>query len=94
MRGRRDGRNVRGVSTAVPPGVLRAIGTRPYLWGAAAGAVFALARRTWWRRPPFLPVPDEAFIRWRVSTAYGSDEHPIAPEDVVAYLEWRKRHRS
>jgi hypothetical protein len=73
---------------------VRAVVFRPPLWGAALGATVALARRDWWRRAPFLPLPEEEFIRWRVATAYGSDEQKIAPNDLVSYLEWRKRQRS
>lgn len=67
---------------------------RPSLWVTAVGALFALARRDWWRRPPFLPVPDPEYVRWRLGTAYGWADRPIAEGDVVSYLEWRKRQRS
>ena len=73
---------------------IRAVLVHPSLWATAIGAAAAFAPRGWWRRPPFLPVPDDEVIRWRVATAYGSEEAAIAPEDVVAYLRWRKRHRS
>ena len=71
-----------------------AVVKRPSLWTTAIGAVFAVARRNWWRRPPFLPVPDGEYARWRLQTAYGSLDRPIAEGDVVSYLEWRKRQRS
>jgi hypothetical protein len=64
---------------------------RPTLWPTAIGAVFAFARVGWWRRAPFLPVPDDELIRWRTTTAYGSDEADLVTADVVAYLEWRQR---
>ncbi len=68
-----------------------AIVTRPRLWPTAVGAVFAFARAGWWRRIPFLPIPDDEFIRWRTATAYGSDDADLVTADVVAYLEWRQR---
>jgi len=64
---------------------------RPRLWLTAVGAAFAFAPSDWWRRPPFLPVPDDEFIRWRTATAYGCDDAGLVTEDVVAYLEWRQR---
>ncbi len=73
--------------------VVRVVLRHPPLWGAALGALGALARRRWWTRPPFLPVPDPALLRWRIVTAYGDPTAEIAPEDVVAYLAWWKRQR-
>ena len=69
----------------------RALVRRPALWPTAAGAVVAFSRVGWWRRSPFLPIPDAELIRWRTATAYGSDDADLATEDVVAYLEWRRR---
>jgi hypothetical protein len=80
--------------TAVSWEAIRAVMARPSLWGAALGATFALARRGWWRHPPFLPVPDPGFLRWRIATTYGSGEQQIAPDDLLSYLQWRKRQRS
>jgi hypothetical protein len=66
---------------------------RPGLWPEALRAAGAMARRGWWRRPPFLPVPDRAYLSWRAATAYGTAAAPIAPGDLVAYLRWRRRQR-
>jgi hypothetical protein len=51
--------------------------------------VFRLARSGWWRRPPFLPLPDAEYLRFRFETQYGTagGARPD-PTDVVAYLEW------
>jgi hypothetical protein len=46
-----------------------------------------LARPGWWRRPPFLPLPDPDYVRFRLQTAYGSTGTP-AGDDLVAYLSW------
>lgn len=64
---------------------------RPSLWLTAIGALFAFARLGWWKNPPFLPIPDKAVIRWRVTTAYGQPNMTLADEDLVSYLRWRKR---
>ncbi|WP_426572580.1 hypothetical protein [Aquihabitans sp. McL0605] len=60
---------------------------RPSLWGVALVQLFRLARPGWWRRSPFLPVPEPEYLRFRLETQYGSDREP-APADVVTYLHW------
>ena len=45
----------------------------------------------WWHRPPFLPLPEREYMKWRMYTAYG-DEHAIPPaEDVARYARWATR---
>ncbi len=52
--------------------------------------VWAFRRRSWWRKPPFLPVPDRAYMRWRMYTAYG-DENAVPPvKDVLGFARWRR----
>jgi hypothetical protein len=46
-----------------------------------------LARPGWWRRPPYLPLPDPDYVRFRIQTAYGNHGTP-AGDDLVAYLNW------
>ena len=47
--------------------------------------------RDWYRRFPFLPVPDAEYLRWRMYTAYG-DEGAVPPaEDIVRYARWAVR---
>jgi hypothetical protein len=60
---------------------------RPGLWPTAATQALRLARPRWWRRPPFLPLPDADYLRFRLQTAYGSTGTPAA-DDLVAYLSW------
>jgi hypothetical protein len=59
---------------------------RPHLWRTALRQVGRLARPQWWRRAPFLPLPDAEYLRFRFETQYG--DAPPVPDDVVAYLEW------
>jgi hypothetical protein len=61
---------------------------RPSLWGVALSQLFRLARPGWWRTPPFLPLPDREYLRFRMLTAYGDPGHRPVPADVVAYLHW------
>jgi hypothetical protein len=84
---RRLGPDVRAVLSAVLP--------RPSLWWAALGALARLTRNGWWRRAPFLPLPGEAYWRFRVVTAFGGtgEEITLAAGDVVAYLQWCRRAR-
>lgn len=66
---------------------------RPRLWVEAVRAAPDLAHRGWWRRPPFLPTPDPEYLRWRTATAYGSPDAPLQADDLIAYLQWRRRQR-
>ena len=65
---------------------------RPSLWATALGQARRLAPPGWWRRRPYLPVPDRDYLRFRMETQYGSDHRP-APEDVVTYLHWVRAER-
>jgi hypothetical protein len=62
------------------------------LWPTAISQAFRLARPRWWRRPPFLPLPDPDYVRFRMQTAYGSEGAP-EPGDLVAYLNWCREFR-
>jgi len=73
--------------------MLAVVARRPGLWVEALRAAPHLARRGWWRRPPFLPLPDGEYLRWRAATAYGAPDAPVRPEDLVGYLRWRRRQR-
>jgi hypothetical protein len=67
---------------------------RPSLWGTAINQIRILAHPGWWRRPPFLPLPDPAYLRFRLETAYGGDSvRLLRPEDVVTYLSWCRAWR-
>ena len=51
---------------------------------------WAFRHRRWWARFPWLPLPDQAYLRWRMYTAYG-DEAAVPPaEDVVRFARWRR----
>ena len=59
---------------------------RPSLWGVAIAQALRLAPSGWWRRSPFLPVPDPAYLRFRLETQYGSDHEPepaFAPDSTA-----------
>jgi len=72
--------------------VAAALLRRPDLWRTAVRQGVRLAPRGWWRRPPFVPLPDRGYLRFRMVTAYGGDgslpagQDPV--EDLLGYLEW------
>jgi len=69
---------------------LRAL-VRPRLALDLLSAAWAFRRRSWYRIPPFLPLPAREYLRWRMYTAYG-DEAAVPPaEDVVRFARWRRK---
>ena len=67
---------------------------RPGLWRTAVRQVRVLAAPGWWRRRPWLPLPDPAYLRFRLVTQYGDPDHAPEPADVVAYLHWCRAYRA
>ncbi|HEU4828935.1 MAG TPA: hypothetical protein VFT04_07050 [Gemmatimonadales bacterium] len=51
---------------------------------------WAFRRRGWWREPPFLPLPDRTYLRWRMYTAYASEDAVPPVEDVIRFARWRR----
>jgi hypothetical protein len=74
-------------------GAVASVAARPQLWGTALTSTVRLARPGWWRRPPFLPVPDRAYLGFRLETQYGGRAAP-EPRDLVTYLEWCREQRA
>ena len=52
--------------------------------------IWAFRRRHWWRRAPFLPIPDRTYVRWRMYTAYADEEAVPPVEDVIRFARWRR----
>jgi hypothetical protein len=44
--------------------------------------------REWYRRAPFLPLPDATYLKWRMYTAYGDFDAVPSPEEVERYVRW------
>jgi hypothetical protein len=64
--------------------------TSPRLAADLVRTAWAFRRRDWWRRAPWLPLPDGPYLRWRMYTAYG-DEAAVPPaEDVIRFARWRR----
>ena len=63
---------------------------RPELWFTAFRQLFNLAESGWWKRLPFLPLPNQELIEFRSKTQYGFLETEIEAVDVLAWLVWSK----
>jgi hypothetical protein len=70
-----------------------AVVARPTLWPTALVQLARLAAPGWWRHRPFLPLPDPAYLRFRLQTMYGDPAHEPVADDLVTYLEWCRRFR-
>ncbi len=92
----RDSRRLAGATTAEACHWSRSgWPRRPDLWATAVRAGLSMAPTGWWHRPPFLPLPDRRWLRFRLETAYGGDgrfgpDSPFDVEDLITWLEWRK----
>lgn len=84
-------RNGAGGPRAQVRAALRAVGREP----ALSVELVALARRFaptgWWRRPPFLPLPDDRYWRFRMETAFGDEDAVADVDDVAMILHWSRR---
>jgi hypothetical protein len=69
-----------------------AVVRHPSLWGVGVRQLLVLAPAGWWRRRPFLPLPDRDYLRFRLETAYGGTgfDHEPEPDDLLTYLRWCK----
>lgn len=59
-----------------------------------ARAGWRLRRGGWWRRAPFLPLPDRRYWAFRMATAYGSADASPPPRAVVEAAAWSLRQRA
>ena len=73
--------------------VAAAVLVRPWLWPIAVRQALALAGPGWWRRPPYFPRPDPAYLAFRLETMYGDRTRTPEPGDVVGYLRWSRMQR-
>lgn len=74
----------------------RLLGTllkRPWLLPLFLSSAWAFRSREWYRRPPFLPLPSEAYMRWRMDTAYGDPEARAPEGDLIRFLRWARAMR-
>ncbi len=63
----------------------------PSLWIPAVRQAIRFTPDGWWRRPPFLPLPDRSYWKFRVETVFGASPSPlhvIGAQRLVEYLLW------
>ena len=69
--------------------LLRSI-VRPSLALDLLRVAWRFRSRDWYRRPPFLPLPDRDYMAWRMHTAYG-DHHAVpSVADIERYARWTR----
>lgn len=64
---------------------------RPWVAIDLLSLAWAFRRRNWWRRAPFLPLPDQEYLEWRLHTAYGDEVVTPPVEDILRFARWRRR---
>lgn len=70
-----------------------AILARPGLWPVALRQGRRMAPCRWWATRPFLPLPDERYLAFRLQTMYGDNGASADPADLLRWLEWCRRWR-
>ena len=61
---------------------------RPRLAADLVRIAWRFRSRSWYRRFPFLPLPDSTYLRWRMYTAYGDYTAAPSVTDVERYARW------
>jgi hypothetical protein len=64
---------------------------QPRLAASLVRVAWRFRSRGWYRRFPFLPVPDREYLAWRMYTAYGDAGATPPPSDVEHYARWAAR---
>jgi len=64
---------------------------RPSLVVDLVRVAWRFRNRRWYRRFPFVPLPDREYVRWRMDTAYGSPDAIPPAADVERYVRWAVR---
>ena len=70
------------------PRLVWALARRPWLWPVAASQASRFAEDGWWRRRPFLPLPDPGLVRFRLDAMYRDPAARMPPDDMVRWLRW------
>jgi hypothetical protein len=78
----------------LPRGLVTYAVTHPVHAVVLARAGWSLRRRRWWRHAPFLPIPDERYWYFRMSTATGDGSGTVGISEVLAAARWSLRQVS
>lgn len=63
----------------------------PSLARALIVVAWRFRRNRWYVRFPFLPIPAQDYVRWRMYTAYGDHDAVPPVDDVIRYARWAAR---
>ncbi len=74
-------------------GVIRYLARHPASVPAVIGSAWRLRADGWWRRWPFVPLPDRGYWAFRVMTATGSYDRVLSPREIVDAATWASRQR-
>ncbi|HEV3187653.1 MAG TPA: hypothetical protein VGZ04_06350 [Acidimicrobiales bacterium] len=74
-------------------GLLWYLARRPKLVPLVVRAAWRLRAKYWWRRAPYLPLPDEHYWNFRMMTATGSTEGHVSAREIVDAARWSSRQR-
>ncbi len=77
-----------------PIGLGRYVMSHPRDLAVLLGAAWRLRRREWWRRRPFLPLPDPLYWDFRLSTVSGASTYALTPSAAVEAARWARTQRS
>lgn len=66
----------------------------PSLWVTAGRQGLRLVHPKWWRTWPPIPSVPDAYLRFRLVTAYGDADAEPAAQDVVTWLRWCRTWRA
>jgi hypothetical protein len=56
-------------------------------------ALWRMRATNWWRRAPYLPLPDRAYWRFRLATAMGSPTTSPDVREMVEFAKWSALQR-
>jgi len=74
------------------PGLGRYMLRHPSAVPVLARAAWRLRRDAWWRCAPFLPLPGDAYWKFRITTVAGTTGE-LDPRGVVDAARWSLRQR-
>jgi hypothetical protein len=73
------------------PGLSTYLLRHPSSISTLARAAWRLRRTGWWRRAPFLPLPDREYWKFRIATAAGAGTTALEPAAVLDAARWALR---
>ena len=77
------------MSSVLAKGTVRALMRQPRALPGALRGMVAMAPIGWWKRAPFLPLPDKTYWQFRLETINGgAGDQPPSPAEVVAVARW------